>query len=287
MKRFLSLLLLAAVSVGAFAATDNEITAMSFNIRYPNKADSLNYWPNRKDYASGLIRFHKVEIAGLQEATKPQIDDLLERLPGFAFIGVGREDGKQGGEYSPILYDKEKFTLLDGGTFWLSDSPETAGSKGWDGACRRVATWGVFIQKSTGRKFFFMNTHLDHVGKIARREGARLLRERMEKLSKGLPAILTGDFNSEPESEPIQILLNDSNPYRIRWSRAESPFVYGPYATWHEFGKIPHERRDMIDYLFVAGDVEVSEYGVVSEHDGALYPSDHFPVLVRLSINKK
>lgn len=287
MKRILSLLLLVALSAGAFAATDSGITAMSFNIRYPNKADSLNYWPNRKDYAAGLIRFHKVDIAGLQEATKPQIDNLLESMPDFGFIGVGREDGKQEGEYSPILYNKNQFKLLKGGTFWLSATPEKAGSQGWDGACKRVATWGIFIQKATGARFFFMNTHLDHVGKVARREGARLLRQRMEKLSEGLPAILTGDFNSEPESGPIQIILNESASFRIRWARTEAPFIYGPYATWHEFGQIPHEKRSMIDYLFVAGPVKVNEYGVLSEHNGSLYPSDHFPVLVRLTINKK
>ncbi|HKG22279.1 MAG TPA: endonuclease/exonuclease/phosphatase family protein, partial [Blastocatellia bacterium] len=157
------------------------VRVMSFNIRYNNAEDKENAWPNRKRMAASMFRFHHVDIAGIQEALKGQIDDLELLLPGFAWCGVGRSDGKAEGEFSAILYRKERFKLLESSTFWLSETPEVAGSKGWDASLPRIVTWARFRDTQSKQTFFVFNTHFDHRGSRARAESARLLLARIEK----------------------------------------------------------------------------------------------------------
>ena len=151
---------------------------MTFNIRLNTPVDGPNQWPHRKTFAASMIRFHHADITGLQEAMKDQVDDLTALLPEYDWFGIGRDDGKEAGEFMAIFYRKDRFEVLEQSTFWLSETPETV-SKGWDAMCFRVVTWGKFKDKVTGKIFFLFNTHFDHVCEIARRESAKLLLQRI------------------------------------------------------------------------------------------------------------
>lgn len=282
-KIVLFVLLFLAASCGQGkqqASSPVPLHVMSFNIRYDNPGDWLNNWVFRKDRVAGVIRFNDVDILGTQEVLHNQLEDLQERLPEYGVIGVGREDGKEKGEYSALWYKKERFTLLDSGNFWLSETPEVAGSKGWDGACERIASWGKLREKTSGKEFFVLNTHLDHVGSVARREGVNLILDRVQKLSGGWPVIVTGDFNSTPASGVIKHIADPANPEHLTDSRTIAPLVYGPAWSFHDFGKIPYDERPLIDYVFVRNGVKVLKYGVLAETENNAFLSDHAPVLV-------
>jgi endonuclease/exonuclease/phosphatase family metal-dependent hydrolase len=257
------------------------LQVMTFNIRYDDPGDSLNNWQYRRDVAAEVIATHDVDLLGTQEVLANQLNDLKARLPQYAAIGVGRADGKEGGEHSAIFYKKDKFEVLESGTFWLSETPEVAGSKGWDGACERIVTWAKLQEKRTGKRMVFVNTHLDHVGKVARRESVKLIMERVKAERNGLPVIITGDFNSAPESEVIQHLLADGTFFD---TRLLAPSVAGTGGTFHGFGEIPAEKRHIIDYVFVTGDVAVNTHSIIPEKRNGIYLSDHTPVYVNVSI---
>lgn len=284
MKRILLLFLpFLAASCGQVkqqAPASEPINVMSFNIRYDNPEDSLDNWKFRKDRAANAIRFYNVDILGTQEVLHNQLEDLKQRLPEYDVIGVGREDGKEKGEYSALWYKKDRFTLIDSGYFWLSETPEVAGSKGWDGACERIASWAKLKDKVTGKEVFALNTHLDHVGVVARREGISLMLDKVNQLSDGLPVIVTGDFNSEPESDVIKHVTDPTNPEHLTDTREASPIVYGPSWSFHDFGKIPYKYRSLIDYVFVRNGFKVVRYGVLAETENESFLSDHAPVLV-------
>ena len=284
MKRILLLFLpFLAASCGQVkqqAPASEPINVMSFNIRYDNPEDSLDNWKFRKDRAANAIRFYNVDILGTQEVLHNQLEDLKQRLPEYDVIGVGREDGKEKGEYSALWYKKDRFTLIDSGYFWLSETPEVAGSKGWDGACERIASWAKLKDKITGKEVFALNTHLDHVGVVARREGISLMLDKVNQLSDGLSVIVTGDFNSEPESDVIKHVTDPTNPEHLTDVREVSPIVYGPLWSFHDFGKIPYEHRPLIDYVFVRNGFKVVRYGVLAETENESFLSDHAPVLV-------
>lgn len=280
---FLLLLPLVAASCGQVkqqTSAPQPVNVMSFNIRYDNPEDSLDNWQYRKDRAANAIRFYDVDILGTQEVLHNQLEDLKQRLPGYAVIGVGREDGKEKGEYSALWYKTDRFDLLDSGYFWLSETPEVAGSKGWDGACERIASWAKLQDKKSGKKYFALNTHLDHVGVAARREGISLILDRVNELSDGLPVIVTGDFNSDPQSDVIKHITDAANPEHLTDSRDVAAIVYGPSWSFHDFGNIPYDRRPLIDYVFVNQGLKVLRYGVLAEMENNAFLSDHAPVLV-------
>ena len=256
------------------------VNVMTFNIRYDNPEDSLDNWKFRKDRVANAIRFYDADIVGTQEVLHNQLEDLKQRLPGYGVIGVGREDGKEKGEYSALWYRKDRFTLLDSGYFWLSETPEVAGSLGWDGACERIASWAKLQDKVSGRKFFALNTHLDHVGVVARRESISLILDKVNKLSGGLPVIVTGDFNADPDSDVIKHVTDSKNSQHLTDSRQIADIVYGPAWSFHDFGKIPYARRPLIDYVFVRNGLKVSRYGVLAETENNAFLSDHAPILV-------
>ncbi|ADV42091.1 endonuclease/exonuclease/phosphatase family protein [Bacteroides helcogenes] len=284
MKRIILLLLpLWAASCGQSkkpVSAPDPVNVMSFNIRYDNPEDSLNNWRYRKDRVATAIRFYDTDLLGTQEVLHNQLKDLQECLPEYGVVGVGREDGKEKGEYSALWYKKDRFVLLDSGNFWLSETPGVAGSKGWDGACERIASWAKLKDKVSGKEYFALNTHLDHVGVVARSEGIRLILDRVDELSNGLPVIVTGDFNADPESDVIKHVTDPANPRHLTDARMESPVVYGPAWTFHDFGKIPYDQRPLIDYVFVRNGLKVLRYGVLAETEGNAFLSDHSPVLV-------
>ncbi len=284
-KIYLMLLPFLAAACGqggqqAATQTDEPVNVMTFNVRYDNPDDSLNNWNYRKDRVANAIRFYDADIVGTQEVLHNQMEDLRQRLPGYESIGVGREDGKEAGEYSALWYRADRFTAKESGWFWLSETPEVAGSKGWDGACERIATWAKLQDKLTGKELFVMNTHLDHVGVAARREGVKLVLDKIQELGGDLPVILTGDFNAEPESDVIKQVTDTADPEHLTDARTVADLVYGPNWTFHDFGSIPYEHRERIDYIFVKNGLEVLKYGILAETEGDAYLSDHAPVLV-------
>lgn len=236
----------------------------------------MNSWQYRIDRAATAIHFYDADILGTQEVLHNQLEDLKQRLPEYDVVGVGREDGKEKGEYSALWYKKERFALLDSGNFWLSETPEVAGSKGWDGACERIASWVKLRDKVSGKEYFALNTHLDHVGVAARREGVSLMLDKVNELSGGAPVIVTGDFNAAPESDVIRHVTDAKNPKHLTDAREISPIVYGPSWSFHNYGKIPYEERPLIDYVFVRNGLKVLKYGILAETEGdAFCPTMH------------
>jgi endonuclease/exonuclease/phosphatase family metal-dependent hydrolase len=261
-----------------------ELNVMSFNIRYDNPEDSLNNWQYRKDVAAQTIKDYNADIVGTQEVLVNQLNDLKDRLPEYNAIGVGRQDGIDQGEYSAILYKKGRFNEIESGTFWLSETPEVAGSKGWDGACERVATWAILEDINSKKQVFAINTHLDHRGKVARQEGVSLLLERAQTLSKGLPVIMTGDFNSRPDSEVIQHVLNPSNALLLVHTKDVALEKSGTEWTFHGFGEVPAERRSFIDYIFVSPETKVLKHTVIPEELNGKFISDHSVITATIKV---
>lgn len=281
---YVLLALIASTLFCACGEKEIKVNVMSFNIRMDNPEDSLNNWKYRKDVAAQIIKDQNIDIVGTQEVLHNQLQDLLERLPDYNYVGVGREDGKQKGEYAALFYKKERFEEEESGTFWLSETPDVAGSKGWDGACERVASWAVLKDKETGKKIFAINTHLDHVGETARQKGVTLLIDRAKQLSNGLPVIITGDFNAERESGVIKHALDPNNSMQLFDSYAIASTTDNAKWTFHDFGKLPEEERPYIDYIFVNKSVIVDEYKVMDEKLNDIYLSDHCPIVAKLTI---
>lgn len=261
-----------------------DLNVMSFNIRYDNPDDSLNNWQYRKDVAAKTIKNQNADIVGTQEVLVNQLNDLKSRLPEYNAIGVGREDGIEKGEYSAILYKKDRFKEIKSGYFWLSETPEVAGSKGWDGACERIATWAMLEDISSKKQLFFINTHLDHVGKIARQEGVTLLLSRANALANGLPIIMTGDFNATPESGVIKHVTDMNSPEHLIHSKDIAVEKSGTDWTFHGFGKVPMERREFIDYVFVSKGIKVAKHSVLPEKLDDTFISDHSVVVAQIEI---
>jgi endonuclease/exonuclease/phosphatase family metal-dependent hydrolase len=276
MKKTLFLFLV-LIPVSMFA---QQMNVISFNIRYNTPNDGINAWPNRIEMVSGLLKYHEPDIFGFQEALIGQIEDIQKTMPDYEWFGVGRDDGKTVGEFTPVFFNKKKFILIESGTFWLSETPEKP-SKSWDSSMNRIATWGKFKSKVTGKQFLFINTHFDHRGNEARKQSAFVIRDKINEISSnsGLPVILTGDFNLYPESEPIGLIktfMKDSREI------SETP-PYGPIGTFNSFDwDAPMERR--IDYIFIQGGIKVLKYAVISDSKEQRWPSDHLPVFVKVQL---
>jgi endonuclease/exonuclease/phosphatase family metal-dependent hydrolase len=265
-------------------SNSNSLRMMTYNIRFDNPADGVHAWPNRKELVASVIRFHKADIIGVQEALEHQIQDLMELLPGYDWVGVGRnEDG--GGEFSAILYRSSVVTVKAAQTFWLSESPDEPGSKSWDSSLPRIATWAHFVTSSDGRELFVLNTHFDHRGEQARLESARLLKEQVSKLANGLPVIVMGDLNATSEQPPLVLLsdtpLSDGRSLRDGFVHSIVPH-HGPASTWTGFTKIAADRR--IDYIFASEDLPIHYHAILTDKLEDRYPSDHLPVLVEVEL---
>jgi endonuclease/exonuclease/phosphatase family metal-dependent hydrolase len=253
------------------------IKIMTYNIRFDNPADSVNAWPNRMDKVSALIHRHNPDIIGVQEALKHQLNDLVRMLPEYSYFGVGRDDGKEQGEYSAILYDHNRFSLLDSGTFWLSETPEIPGSKNWDAAITRVASWSHFLDKNSQAEFFVLNTHFDHIGKMARTRSAELIKAKLPDLAQGKPILITGDFNCTAEEEPYLVMTNNQEPVLQDASRGKHKGTFCGF----EVGAI---KCIHIDYIFYSKGWRLRYQRVFNTNNGTYYPSDHLPVLAKLKL---
>lgn len=259
----------------------------TYNIRYnnPNDEKEGNAWTQRCSYLCDFINFEQPEIFGTQEVLVDQLHDLIKGLDGYDYIGVGRDDGKEKGEYAAIFYKKEQLRLLESGNFWLSTTPEKA-SLGWDAACVRICTWGKFQDISTGMQFLFFNTHMDHVGVIARRESAQLILKQIKQLAKGLPTILTGDFNVDETDEVYQIFSN-SGVLRDCYTNALQRMA--STGTWNDFMQDSRSKA-RIDYIFVTSDFNIPHYAIFTNSywigKSRRNISDHYPVMVKLTYSQ-
>ena len=263
---------------------ETNLNVMTFNIRYDNPQDGLNNWNNRKNEVAQTIRFADADVVGTQEVLANQLKDLKSELPEYETVGVGREDGIEKGEYSALFFKSGKYDLLDSGNFWLSENPEAVGEKGWDAACERIVTWAKLKDKESGITFYAFNTHFDHVGRVARQKSVALLLNRINEYAGDAPVIVTGDFNAEPASGVVRDMIDKSNQNAVKDSRSLSPVIAGPGWTFHDFGKLPMERRDIIDYVFVKNSVDVNRYGVIHAQIDSMFISDHNPILVNLTL---
>ena len=252
------------------------LRVMSYNIRYSTPKDGINAWEKRKDKVANLIRFYQADLIGLQEVLYSQLTYLEEHLAGYGRIGVGRDDGKQAGEFSPIFYSREKLELLDQGTFWLSATPDRP-SVGWDASMERIASWGQFRYKATGDTLFFYNTHFDHRGPQAREESARLIRKKIAAQAAGYPAVVTGDFNSNPQSVPYQLLTEDQRLLDAK-TVSDLPHI-GPERSYSGFAVTDSLPGERIDYVFVGRGMQVARHAIITSFTQSQYPSDHLPVV--------
>lgn len=259
-------------------SADQSLRVMSFNIRLDLASDGANAWPHRKNAVANLIRTQNPHIIGLQEALPSQLEDLDALLPGYERFGTGR-DADLRGEHTAIYFRTDRLELEGHQTFWLSENPETPGSKGWDAAYERIATWGRFRDRLTGTPFIHFNTHLDHLGQVARRESARLIVRRLENIGDGLPVIVTGDFNDVTSSESNRIVARAG--YLDALDVSKCPHE-GPDSTWNGFEAIRPGRR--IDFIFVRGQISVLRHAILPESSSGRFPSDHLPVMADLAI---
>ena len=250
-----------------------EIRAISYNVRYSGAADKdqENHWEYRKQASINMVNEEQPTIMGVQEALANQLNYLANNLPDYAYYGVGRDDGKEKGEFMAIFYKKDEVELLDKGTFWLSETPDTP-SKGWDGQCFRTCTWAIFKHKATGKQFASFNTHLDHKGKQAQELGLKTIVNKIGQLvPNDMPVFLSGDFNTRTDNPiyaPLKAIMTDSR------ALAPETDLRGTYNGWKE-------RKDTVavDHIFVSG-VKVKKFQVLRDKNyGAKYVSDHYPVL--------
>jgi endonuclease/exonuclease/phosphatase family metal-dependent hydrolase len=251
-----------------------------------------------------MVKLYAADIVGMQEALRTQIDDLAQRLPQYEWIGVGRQDGKDAGEFTPVFYNRDRLELLEKSTFWLSDMPDKAGSRGWDAALPRIVTWAKFKQKPNGAEFYLFNTHFDHLGPTARLESAKLLRSKVATVARDQPAVVIGDFNCQSNSPPYQWLIGNEQPLPAdagtsapatpghapsKESLADAMHRtrlahHGPTTTWNGFKALVPGRK--IDHIFIRGPMTVEQHAVLADHWDGRFPSDHLPVLVEIVLGK-
>lgn len=250
---------------------------ISFNVRYSSapEIDGNNRWELRRDASLKMVAEQKPLAMGLQEACPDQIDFLDLNLTGYKHIGVGRDDGKRAGEMMAIYYDTTRLTLLDSGTFWLSETPEKV-SLGWDAACNRTCTWGHFKMNDSDFEFLYFNTHLDHLGSLARKNSIKLIVAKMTELNPdNVPVFLSGDFNSttdDPIFDPLKASLKDAR---------EVSAISHKIITYNGFGTVtdnPNTRKEwVIDHIFFSG-VNPMAFRVLNGNYGVPFISDHYPI---------
>lgn len=258
------------------------VRVMSFNIRFANPGDGENAWDKRKDFLAETVRAFDPDLLGTQETLARQRDDLKARLDGYEVLGVGRDDGREKGEMMALFYRKSRFEKLDGGHFWLSETPEVVGSKSWDSSLPRMVTWAKLRDRKDPEAppIAFFNTHFDHRGPKARLESARLVRKKVEELGRGCRVVVTGDFNSGEGSEPYKALFGSGDPKGVPLRdtyRAAHPKKADGEGTLSNF-KAGISSGARIDWIGVSDGWEVEEAAIVHAGRDGRAPSDHHAV---------
>jgi endonuclease/exonuclease/phosphatase family metal-dependent hydrolase len=276
----MKLLLLPLFLLAACAGSQHDnIEVMTFNIRYDNPDDGMFSWDSRREMVFWLIEKYDPDILGIQEALESQMNELDTALSAYRWSGVGRDDGECMGEYVPVFFKKDRFMLADEGQFWLSETPEAPGSKGWDAACTRMVSWIKLLEIGSGYEYYVFNTHFDHVGTQARLNSARLLTDSIRHIASLKPVIIMGDLNSAPESDPLNVLselFSDSRMLAVKTDSASATTYVGFPADL--------TRGDIIDHIFISPHFGVEEYEIISDNAGGFFPSDHLPVRASLSL---
>ncbi|MFH1196749.1 MAG: endonuclease/exonuclease/phosphatase family protein [bacterium] len=276
------------------ATTTSELKIMTFNIRYGTADDGENSWQFRYKNVFEVIKKYEPDILGLQEALKFQIDEIKAALPEYEHIGFGRDDGKEAGEYSAILYKRNKFSVDTSSTFWFSDTPDLPGSKHWGNNITRICTWADFLCINDSSKISFYNVHLDHESQLARINSTKMLMKKLASRIKFTPTIITGDFNATENSDELKemrfrYLHSDDKGntddkfylkdcFRMLHSRLDS------IGTFQSFTGNPN--GDRIDYIFVSNKFDIIESNIVRDSFEGRYPSDHFPVTAMVKLKK-
>ncbi|MDF1697934.1 MAG: endonuclease/exonuclease/phosphatase family protein [Saprospiraceae bacterium] len=247
---------------------------MTYNIKYDDPSDSINKWDNRKEEMIDLIDYYEPDVFGIQEGLLHQLTYLDKHLPSYSRIGVGRDDGKEKGEFCAIYYNHKELSLLKNSTFWLSQKRDSI-SVGWDASMERICTYGLFENKITNKKLWVFNTHYDHIGKISREKSSELILQKIKEINiEQYPVVLMGDFNAEPNSPPIKIIIKE---LKDGASGVENG-IYGPIGTFTGFKKHTIAKR-RIDYIFVKG-LDVVKYRHIDDlRKNTNYLSDHLPVI--------
>jgi endonuclease/exonuclease/phosphatase family metal-dependent hydrolase len=272
----LAYLALLGLSLLSSSPAAEALRIMSFNVRYPAKSDGPNIWEARRDILIATIRDSKPDLIGTQELFHLQGEYIVEKLPEYAWFGVGRR-GDKTDEHMGVFYRKDRFELKDSGNFWLSETPEVPGSSSWDMSLPRLATWGEFKDKRSGRSFRFYNTHFPHrrEDEAARTQCARVIAQRLSALPKEMTVILTGDFNTDAGSEAHRTLTAHLTDV---YSAVPNPS--GPKDTFHGFRGTPRSGR--IDWILFRGSFQPRSFETVTSNENGRYPSDHFPVVAVL-----
>ena len=271
MKRFFLILTAVILFPLALSAKGEKegVIAMSYNIRYGTASDGTNSWQYRYGASAMMLDDQKPDVVGLQEALSDQVQYLTMALDKtYKAVGVGRDDGKKAGEIMAVLYNFKTTKLLKWGTFWLSDTPDVP-SRGWDGACNRCATWAILKDKASGKKFFFVNTHIDHVGAEAQQKGVKLVADKIAELNKeGLPVIVTGDFNMDVSNASMAPMKEGFQNAR------EAAVVTDDHFSYNGWGKA----SSTIDYVWFKGFTCTRFETVTKPYAERTFISDHFPV---------
>lgn len=302
--------ILVAILFTSISLSAQELVVASYNIRNDNSGDAKrgNGWAQRCPIICDQIEWNNVDIFGAQEVKRNQIDDMLSELEGYAFVGVGRDDGKDKGEFSPVFYKTDRFKLLDQGTFWISETPEKVGVKGWDAALPRICSYARLQDKVTKKKFWFFNLHMDHIGVEARKEGAKLIARKITEMCGNEPAMVSGDFNVDQNNEAYKTIVSQGV---LTDSYEKSAKRYIQNGTFNSFNPNLYT-KSRIDHIFVTKQVNVSHYAVLTdgywtentmpaksikgeaapkEISFQKYvhrcPSDHYPVMIRVTLDKK
>ena len=280
-KIFLGLVILVLL-ISACSGNQPELRVMSFNIRYDNPRDGINTWNNRKEMVVETILNQQVDIVGMQEVLLSQQKFLEERLADYDFYAVGREDGKTGGEMGSIFYLRDRFEPLDKSTFWLSETPEIVGSKGWNAVLPRIVSWVKFRDIENKREFFFFNTHFSHVGDEARAQSAKLLVEQVVNIAGDEAVIISGDFNCTNDSKPYAVITDTANglPTLYDTHYISETEHFGGLNSINAFGK--SRREAIIDYIFCNDDFRVGTHGIMAIKNDSIFVSDHYPVISNL-----
>ena len=282
----LRLSLLLIISTASSYAENPPIKVMSFNIRNGLAKDGENAWPLRQAFVVETIRTFDPDLLGLQEVHRFQADYLIEQLPEYDFYGVARDDGKVKGEIVPVMVKRDRFEMIESGHYWLSETPEVIGSKGWDSALPRLASWTLIRDKQGNDKpFIFGNTHWDHRGQVARLESAKLIRKRIDSVLPEIPVIVTGDFNTHEKLDPYAELVTStgsSGAPLLDTYRVIHPQVRDLEGTFSAF--TGERARNRIDWILTSQDFVTLNASINYTQENGRYPSDHYPVdaVVRL-----
>jgi len=292
MKHLLLLLLMILPSVANCQTVDSsncELRWCTFNIRLKNRGDSkAGYgWKVRRDRVADYIRSHHIDVVGMQEVLHSQLKNLRKRLPEYDYVGVGRTNGKKRGEYSPIFFLKKRFEVLEKGNFWLSETPDVPGSVGWDAALERIASYAKLRDRETGKVFMAVNTHFDHVGVKAREESAKLIMSKIQEIVGEQPAVVTGDFNVTEKNRAYTTMLGceamngEMSDCKLHDAYHMTSNRTGADYTYHGFCKIPPQKCEKIDFIFLTPTIRVNRSHIEQPNPEALL-SDHNPHWVDL-----